>query len=66
MSKTGNTVYCDGCGVEITWSPVIKGVHDYCCQDCSEGLRCKCGERLEQEDNRRETRAVSGAVSKDY
>lgn len=66
MSKTENTVYCDGCGVEITWSPVIRGVHDYCCLDCYEGLSCKCGERLEQEDNRRETKASSQEPSRDY
>lgn len=66
MSKTGNTVFCDGCGVEITWSPVIKVMHDYCCRYCYEGLSCKCGERQEQEDNRREHKAVSIEVSKDY
>lgn len=55
MSKTDNTIYCDGCGVEITWSPVIIGLRDYCCEDCREGLPCRCGERMEQEEERRGT-----------
>jgi len=53
MSRIENTVYCDGCGVEITWSPVVHNTRDYCCQDCYQGLPCKCGERAELEEDRR-------------
>ena len=24
MSRVGDVLYCDGCGVEITWSPVVR------------------------------------------
>ncbi len=53
MPRIDNLVFCDGCGVEITWSPVIKGHKVYCCRDCSDGLACNCGERMELEDDRR-------------
>jgi len=54
MSRTEDIVYCDGCGVEITWAAVVKGGRDYCCEDCLNGIPCDCGERMEIEDNRRE------------
>ena len=37
-----NTVVCDGCGVEITWTPVLKGEEFFCCQLCAQGLPCEC------------------------
>lgn len=36
------TVVCDGCGVEITWTPVLKGQKSFCCQQCAQGLPCEC------------------------
>jgi hypothetical protein len=54
--------FCDGCGVEITWAPFIvepasaqpvRRRGEYCCQDCSEGLRCKCSERILLDEERR-------------
>ena len=54
--------YCDGCGVEITWAPVMvapvqgqAGIRpgEYCCQDCADGLRCRCRERALLDDERR-------------
>jgi len=54
--------FCDGCGVEISWAPyyvnptaVQPGQRrgEFCCQDCAEGLRCKCRERIPLEDERR-------------
>lgn len=46
-------IWCDGCGVEILWSPVIVGNRDHCCQDCADGLPCRCGERMELDERRR-------------
>lgn len=40
--RNTNTVICDGCGVEITWSPVLSGKRIYCCRDCAEGRPCDC------------------------
>lgn len=40
--RNTNTVVCDGCGVEITWMPVIVESKQYCCQDCAEGRVCEC------------------------
>lgn len=65
MGSVEETIFCDGCGVEITWSPVIvhpsgKGLaayakkpRRYCCLACAKGLPCHCAERMELEDERR-------------
>lgn len=53
MARIEDTIRCDNCGVEITWGPIVKHAYDYCCQDCMQGLPCGCGERMEQEDDRR-------------
>lgn len=37
-----NVVVCDGCGVEITWAPVVVKQRQFCCQDCAEGRLCQC------------------------
>lgn len=34
--------WCDECGVEITWRPVVIGHRNYCCHDCAVGLECAC------------------------
>jgi hypothetical protein len=52
MSWIDETVWCDGCGVEIS-HPVVVNDRKYCCQDCTAGLPCDCGTRLEFEDERR-------------
>jgi hypothetical protein len=53
MSRERDTVWCDGCGVEILWSPLIVDHRDYCCEDCRDGLPCECGDRMEAEERRR-------------
>jgi hypothetical protein len=53
MGLLVETLLCDGCGLEITWGPHVVGKQVYCCQDCSQNLVCRCGERMEQEDERR-------------
>jgi len=54
MTRTQETVWCDGCGVEILCAPVVLEERDYCCRDCLEGLACKCGERMELDEERRD------------
>ncbi len=48
--RIDDTVWCDGCGVEITWAPVKSGQRLYCCQDCADGYECNCGARMEEDD----------------
>lgn len=44
------TIFCDGCGVEIQWTPVKANDHDYCCEDCRDGFECSCSTRLEDDE----------------
>ena len=53
MAKIENTIRCDGCGAEITLSPVIRNHQEYCCVDCADGLKCSCAERMEFESRER-------------
>jgi hypothetical protein len=59
MLEGTNTLLCDGCGVEITWAPVVKraqqgrALFHYCCNDCWKGRECKCGERMELDADRK-------------
>ena len=53
MVRIDETLFCDGCGVEIPLSPVIKDNSEYCCEDCAQGIKCKCGERMELDERRR-------------
>lgn len=53
MVKIEETHFCDGCGVEIGLSPVIKDRQEYCCEDCAQGYQCNCGERMELDQRRR-------------
>lgn len=68
MPKIEGVQFCDGCGAEITWSPVIvrpaqhtpstrPGI--YCCTDCAEGRSCACAERMEFDDDFRERGKIS-------
>ncbi len=42
MSRIKDTIWCDGCGEEVTWVPLMSEGHHYCCQNCLDGLPCKC------------------------
>jgi hypothetical protein len=64
MSRFQGTIWCDNCGVEILWAPLVKDKLDYCCRECYYGLRCDCGSRFEWEDERR-TPTSSPAPSMD-
>jgi hypothetical protein len=56
MTRTEQGVWCDNCGVEITWAPIIQvgrmrqRLLHFCCEDCLEGRGCECGLRMEQEE----------------
>ena len=52
MALIEDTLFCDGCGVEIPLSPVIRDHHVYCCEDCAQGYECNCGERMELDERR--------------
>lgn len=52
MTRNEYSVFCEGCGAEILWSPVVVvsrsgEKHDYCCEACRDGLVCNCGVRME-------------------
>jgi hypothetical protein len=64
MARVDSVIFCDRCGAEITWAPYIVSPirpdqhvrqGEYCCQDCAEGRLCKCAERMDFEDERRNT-----------
>ena len=42
---------CDGCGVEITWIPVLARGKRYCCRVCANGGECRCGYDVENEED---------------
>lgn len=43
-------LFCDGCGVEITWAPVLSEGRRYCCALCARGGDCGCGYAVEDEE----------------
>jgi hypothetical protein len=45
--------WCDGCGAEITYGPVLNAGRSYCCHDCSLGILCSCGERMDLDEEMR-------------
>ena len=47
MSLLADTIWCTGCGVEISWGPIYKNKQPYCCEDCAQGKPCGCAERME-------------------
>lgn len=42
MAWYADTLWCDGCGVEISWEPLEKGVLFFCCGKCLAGETCDC------------------------
>jgi hypothetical protein len=55
MIRNNQAVFCEGCGAEILWAPVIVRStsgekHDYCCELCRDGLECDCGRHMEIDD----------------
>jgi hypothetical protein len=66
MVRIDETVWCAGCGVELTWGPVMVGKDRYCCQECAQGLKCNCGVRMEIDEGDRNTAPVTGDVTAGY
>ncbi len=52
-----HSLFCDGCGVEIDWAPVVVKQRRYCCQDCADGRDCDCALRTDLEDELRPGRS---------
>ncbi len=42
LEPNHDMVWRDGCGVEITLTPVYRNGYRYCCQDCADGCPCLC------------------------
>ena len=42
MAWYAETLWCDGCGVEIHWTPLEKGRQVFCCRRCLKGEECDC------------------------
>lgn len=59
MFDHGQTLFCDGCGAEIAWAPVMIDQRHYCCADCADDRPCTCGMQAEWEDERRNAQAMS-------
>jgi len=58
--------WCDGCGVEITWGSVVIEERSYCCQECTRGYACACGERMEMDEDLRNSGAESAPIQTGY
>ena len=54
MSRSEDTNWCDGCGTEIRWAPFVVENQEFCCQNCSYGLACKCSETMEWDEEYRD------------
>ena len=42
MVRYQDTIWCDGCGVEMRWEPIEKDNLIYCCREYMLGNRCQC------------------------
>lgn len=51
-----DTLWCDGCGVEISWNPIEASEQVYCCRKCFQGERCQCAEISEDYPSKFEKR----------
>lgn len=63
MVRIDDTLWCDGCGVEILWAPVIYDRRNFCCEVCCRGEECDCALRLEEDDERRESPFSTDALT---
>ena len=43
MGRIDDMVWCDGCRVEISLTPIKRKDYEFCCQDCADSLPCWCG-----------------------
>lgn len=54
MSRSEDTIWCSGCGTEISWVPYVIDDQDFCCQNCAHGFLCECGEIMDWEEEYRD------------
>ncbi len=66
MARYGNTIWCDNCGAEITWGPIVIGRNHYCCRDCWQGYRCECVDLIEIDEDRRSPESASVSNQSSY
>ena len=55
MSRSEDTIWCDGCGTEIRWVPYVTETQEFCCQNCAYGLSCDCGDSMDWDEEYRDT-----------
>jgi hypothetical protein len=61
MARNDGMIFCDRCGVEITWAPVLVApkpedgpdarTGEFCCEPCALGLGCSCAEHMFEADD---------------
>jgi hypothetical protein len=66
MAWYDEMTWCDGCGVEITWGPVLTDRRTYCCRECSQDIPCACGERMELDEEQWSKGAASTFAITNY
>jgi len=57
MVRYKDTLWCDGCGIEVCWEPVEKNRLFFCCQNCLDGEKCECG--VNEEDYQLEDQTIT-------
>jgi hypothetical protein len=50
VTPVEHALYCEGCGVEMTWAPILSEGRRYCCAVCARGGECGCGYSVEDEE----------------
>jgi hypothetical protein len=65
MSEEEDSIWCDGCGIEIRWRPLTAGKFVFCCTDCLYERHCDCLDGLDIEDERRGGKSIAN-IATDY
>jgi hypothetical protein len=60
MARRFHKIWCDECGVEIIWGPVVIDGRHYCCHDCAVGLECDCASANSRWENDAEFLWIEG------
>lgn len=58
MTVPREFIWCQGCGIEVTWSPYLNNEQMFCCEECSRGIFCRCAERMELDNDRQGNSSV--------
>jgi hypothetical protein len=59
MAWYADTLWCDGCGVEIRWEPIEKGQLMFCCRRCLNGEECDCDDIQDEYPSNQSTQESS-------